>query len=254
MKKLLIIVCVFSSLRTFSQDQEKKGVCSAAIQLFHDSGSNSIPDDHFSVNGFILDQPVYYGGFQKDSTTWTDSLIYEITLPHGDSLMYSAYWIADGMCPYIMDSANINSLVSVLEGTLFPITHEGYYAFINYDISQKGVIRNPCLFKIQRRDLPHRKFFFRVKFQDPPQPETPLDLPEITNDISLWLSCENTLVVKADEEVVWDLNLYALSGQMIQTSKMKGSQILDISNLSKGCYVAHISSENGLNKQFRFIR
>lgn len=255
MKQLLYTIFIFSSLNAFSQDQEKKGVCSSLIILHHNQADPSMPDDYFTTSGFTLDHAAISGNFFQDSTTWTDSLIYEITIPFGDSLQYSAYWHADGMCPYAVDSADINSLVTILEGTPFPIVHEvGYYSFIQYDLSQAGVIRNSCLFQIQRMDIPHKCYFIRVKFQDPPQPELPLDLPEVTNDISLWLSSENTLSVKADAEVVWSINLYSLSGQMIQNNQMEGSQDLDISNLSKGCYIACISSEKGLEKQVKFIR
>ena len=255
MKKLLIIVFAFSYTSTFAQDQEKKGVCAAAIQLFRDNTAESTPNDHFSLNGFNLNEAYYTGSFQIDSTTWADSLIYEITLPFGDSLMYSAYWIADGMCPYSLDSADVNSLVTVLEGTPFPIVHYvDYYSFLQYDLSQAGVIRNSCLFQIQRKNIPGKKYFVRVKFLDPPVQEEPLNLPEITNDISMWLNSENTLFVKTDETTVWNAELYSLSGQVIQKYRLEGSQTLDISTLPKGCYVAHISSENGLKKQLKFIR
>ena len=246
MKQLLYIAFIISSLTGFSQ--EKKGICSAAIQLFHDNGGDWSSNDHFYTNGFFYTKPLLYGIFQIDSTTWSDSLIYEITLPLGDSLQYSAYWTADGICNGI-DTTAVNHLVTILEGTPFPITYEGYYYYVGYySLSQKGIIRSASLFKIQMNDYTH---FIRVKFQDPPKP---LDLPEITNDISMWLSDENTLSVKADQDAVWDLNLYSLSGQMIRKNTLEGSQDLDVSNLPKGCYIAHVSSENGLEKQLRFIK
>ena len=253
MKRLLIIVFVFSSLSTFSQDQEKKGVCSSLIILSHNHSDPSIPGDYFTTSGFTLDHAAISGGFFIDSTTWTDSLIYEITIPFGDSLRYSAYWHADGMC-YPVDTAVVNHVVTVLEGTPFPISYTGDFVPLLYNLSQEAVIYDPCLLKIQRTDIPHKYYFIRVKFQDPPLPELPLDLPEVTNDVSLWLSNENTLSVKADKEFAWSISLYSLSGQMIQNNQMEGSQDVDISNLSKGCYIARISSENGLKKQVKFIR
>jgi len=248
MKQLLYIIFVISSLAGFSQ--EKKGICSASVQLFHSNGGNWNSDDHFWMDGFYSNNFSYYGNFQVDSTTWSDTLIYELTLPFGDSLQYTAYWHADGLC-YNIDTDFENHIVSVLEGPVFPITYSGYYSPGYYDISQEAYIHEACLFKINKG---YHGYFFRVKFQDPQQPETPLDLPEVTNDISLWLSNEYTLTVKADKDAVWEINLYSLSGQMIQKNKLEGSQNLDISTLSKGCYVAHISSENGLKKQVKFIK
>ena len=253
MKRLLIIVFVFSSPGTFSQDQEKKGVCSSLIILNHNQADPSMPDDYFTTSGFTLDHAAISGDFFVDTATWVDSLIYEIAIPFGDSLQYSAYWHADGMC-YPVDTAVVNHVVTVLEGTPFPINYTGEFVPFLYNLSQKATIYDPCLLKIQRMDIPHKYYFIRVKFQDPPQPELPLDLSEVTNDISLWLSSENTLSVKADKESVWSINLYSLSGQMIQNNQMEGSQNVDISNLSKGCYIARISSEKGLQKQVKFIK
>lgn len=246
MKQLLYIIFIFSSLNTFSQEQ--KGICSASVRFYHESGNDTVQNDHFYVNGFSFTNPLYYGSF-LDVTNSSDSTIYEITLPFGDSLLYSASWMADGMC-YGIDTAVVNHILTVLEGTPFPITIGGYYATGYYNVYQNGVIRSSCFLKIQKEHT----YYFRIKYLDPPQPELPLDLPEVTNDISLWLSSENTLSVKADKEVVWSINLYSLSGQMIQNNQMEGSQDLDISNLSKGCYIARISSENGLKKQVKFIK
>ncbi|WP_341899655.1 T9SS type A sorting domain-containing protein [Fluviicola taffensis] len=247
MKRLLLTAFIITSLAGFSQ--EKKGICSASVQLFHDNGEVNSSNDHFYLEGFSFNNPLYYGNFQVDSTALSDSLIYEITLPFGDSLLYSAGWIADGMC-FGVDTAVVNHLVTVLEGIPFPIAYAGYYSPGYFNLSQTGVITSECFFRI-RKD---HTYFIRVKFQDPPIPETPLDLPEITNEISMWLSGENTLSVKTDQDAVWDLNLYSLSGQMLQKKTMEGSQDLDISNLPKGCYIARVSGENGLEKQLRFIK
>ncbi|WP_343635914.1 T9SS type A sorting domain-containing protein [Fluviicola sp.] len=251
MKKLLIIACISGSLTGFSQDPEKKGICSASIQLFHANGTDWTASDHFRLDGFNVNNPLSYGAFHIDMDVTVDSLTYEITLPFGDSLQYTAYWHADGMCVNV-DTSEVNHLITVLEGDLFPITYEGYYSPLYYDLSQEAYIVSPCLFKIQKGTL--KPYFIRVNFQDPPQPETPLTIPEVTNDISIWLSNENTLTVKADQHVIWEINFYSLSGQVIQKSQMEGSQDVDISNLSKGCYIARISSENGLRKQLKFIR
>jgi hypothetical protein len=206
MKQLLYIAFIISSFVGFSQ--EKKGVCASGINLYHYSGNDSISDDHFYLDGFYMTNPLYYGSF-INSTTWSDSITYEITLPFGDSLLYSAYWHADGPCNSL-DSTDVNSLVSILDGIPFLILRQGDYSSnFFYNISQTGIIRNPCFFKIHKQDIP-KSYFIRVKFQDPPQPEVPLNLPDITNDISIWLSDENTLSVKANEDAVLNLNLYSL--------------------------------------------
>lgn len=251
MKQLLCIIFITGSLTAFSQDPEKKGICSAAIQLYHANGTDWSASDHFRLDGFNVNNPIAYGGFHIDMDIPVDSLTYEITLPFGDSLQYTAYWNADGLC-YQVDTAEVNHLITVLEGDQFQITYQGYYSPLYYDLSQEAYIVHLCLFKIQKGSL--KPYFVRVKFQDPPQPETPLTIPEVTNDISLWLSNENTLAVKADQHAVWAINFYTLSGQLIKTAKLEGSQDLDISDFSKGCYIARISSENGLKKQLKFIR
>lgn len=253
MKRLLYIIFIFSSLNTFSQDQEKKGICSASVQLFHDNGGSWDSNDHFWIDGFYSNNFSYYGNFQVDSTTWSDTLIYEITLPFGDSLQYTAYWHADGMC-YGIDTAVQNHIVSVLEGPVFPIKYDGYYSPGYYDISQEAYISEACLFKIQKG---YHGYFFRVKFLDPlpqPEPEKPLTLWEALNELYLWLKNENTISVKAGDATIWEVNLYSLSGQLLQKHQFQGSQDIDISKLPKGCYIAHISPENGKNKQLKFIK
>ena len=253
MKHLLYIAFIISSLTGFSQ--EKKGVCSAGCHLFRESGNDSIVDDHFMLGGFDFINPLYYGGFHIDSTNLSDSTIYEVTLPFGDSILYSASWLADGMCVPLSGPEAVDSVVTILEGVPFPIIHEGYYGNPGYySLSQKGFIRNPCLIQIKAEFGGSTPHFIRIKFQDSISVDPSLGLPEITNEISIWLSGENTLSVKADQDAVWDMNLYSLSGQVIQKVTLEGSQSLDVSNLPKGCYIARVSSKNGLEKQLRFIR
>lgn len=250
MKQLLYITCIISSLTGFSQDQEKKGICSSGISLFHSNGDDFYESNRVYIDGFNTDHVYEIVNFTIDSTTWTDSLIYELRLPFGDSLTYSAYWHADGPC-YSLDSADVNSLVTILKGVPFSIAHKGDYDLsFFYDIWQIGYIKDPCLFKIEKRNSGVR-YFFRVKFYDPEEASWG---EQVINDISVWLSSENTLTVKTDKDVVWDIDLYSLSGQMIQNKKQEGSQDLDISDLPKGCYIARISSENGFKKQLRFIK
>lgn len=252
MRQLLYITFVISSLTGFSQDQEKKGICSSGISLFHSNGDDFYESNRVFIDGFNTSHVYEIVNFTIDSTTWTDSLIYELRLPFGDSLTYSASWHADGMC-YYLDSADVNSLVTILKGIPFPIAHKGDYDMsYYYNLSQIGYIKDPCLFKIQKRNSPD-KYFFRIKFYDP---EASLEgpFPKISEDISVWQSSENTLTVQATKGIAWNIDLYSLSGQMIQRSKSEGSQDLDISNLPKGCYIAWVSSSNGLEKQLRFIR
>lgn len=251
MKRLLYITFIITSLTGFSQ--EKKGTCSSLIQLYHNNANDSIPDDHFATSGFTFDHAAYSGSWQVDTTTWIDSLIYEVTIPFGDSLQYIAYWHADGMC-YSVDTGMVNHVVTVLEGTAFPIIYTGDFTSLSYDLSQEGIIHDPCLFKIQRMDIPHKQYFIRVKFLDLLLPETPLDLPEVTNDISLWLSGENTLSVKADEDAVWEINLYSLSGQLIYHTTIEGENSIDVSTLSKGYFIACVTDQSGIEKSLKFVR
>jgi hypothetical protein len=249
MKKLLIIIFVLGSLSTFSQ--ENKGICSASVRFYHESGNDTVQDDHFYVNGFSFTNPLYYGSF-LDVTNSSDSTIYEITLPFGDSLLYSASWMADGMC-YGIDTAVVNHILTVLEGTPFPITVGGYYAPGYYNVYQNGIIRSSCFLKIQKEYT----YYLHIKYLDPPppvEPEKPLTLWEALNELYLWSKDENTISVKADDATIWEMNLYALSGQLLQKHQFQGSQDVDVSKLPKGCYIAGISPENGKNKQLRFIR
>jgi hypothetical protein len=246
----LIFVLIFSSLSGFSQDQEKKGICAASVQLFHNNGGDWNSNDHFWIDGFYSDNFSYYGNFQVDSTTWSDSLIYELTLPFGDSLQYTAYWRADGPCNFI-DTAVQNHIVAVLEGPVFPITYEGDYSPGYYDLSQEGYISHPCLFKIKKG---YHGYFFRVKFQDAPEQEQPLTVPQIINDISLWMSAENTLSVKAVEGCTWKLKVYAFSGELIRSNTLEGSQNLDVSSFPAGYYIAHIKDNIGNEKHVKFVK
>lgn len=252
MKQLLYIICIISSLTGFSQDHEKKGICSSGISLFHSNGDDFYESNRVLIDGFNTSHVYEIVNFTIDSTTWTDSLIYELRLPFGDSLTYSASWHADGMC-YYLDSADVNSLVTILKGIPFPIAHKGDYDMsYYYNLSQIGYIKDPCLFKIQKRNSPD-KYFFRIKFYDP-EVSVEGPFPKISEDISVWQSSENMLTVQATEGIAWNIDLYSLSGQLIQNNKLEGSQDLDISTLSKGCYIARISSEKGLKKQLKFIR
>ena len=250
MKQLLYIIFIFNSLNTFSQYQEKKGICSASVQLFHKNGEDWSSNDHFWMDGFYSNNSSYYGNFLVDSTTWSDTLIYELTLPYGDSLQYTASWHADGLCITI-DTAVENHIVDVLEGPVFPIAFEGYYSPGYYSISQKGYISDPCLFKIKKG---YHGYFFRVKFQDAPEQEKPLTVPQIINDISLWMSTENTLSVKAVEGCTWKLKVYAVSGELIRSNTLEGSQDLDVSSLPAGYYIAHIKDNIGNEKQVKFVK
>ncbi len=252
MKQLLYIICIISSLTGFSQDHEKKGICSSGISLFHSNGDDFYESNRVLIDGFNTSHVYEIVNFTIDSTTWTDSLIYELRLPFGDSLTYSASWHADGMC-YYLDSADVNSLVTILKGIPFPIAHKRDYDMsYYYNLSQIGYIKDPCLFKIQKRNSPD-KYFFRIKFYDP-EASVEGPFPKISEDISVWQSSENMLTVQATEGIAWNIDLYSLSGQLIQNNKLEGSQDLDISTLSKGYYIARISSEKGLKKQLKFIR
>ena len=258
MRQSIYLIFILISLSGFSQDEVKKGSCSSGCHLFHESGDASIQDDHFMLDGFYLNNPIYYGDFYIDSAAnSSDSTIYSITLPVGDSLVYSAYWISDGMCYYFgMTSADeVDSIFSILDGVQVTVIHEGAFDIPGYyNLSQRAVIYNSCLIQIKRKGWGSTPNLIRVNFQDPPQPEIPLEISTVTDDISLWLSNENTLTVKADQQAVWNLDLYSLAGQVIRKSTLEGSQDLDISNLSRGCYIARITNDTGIEKSLKFIK
>lgn len=207
------------------------------------------------LGGFSLDNPLYYGEFHLDSINLPDSTIYEVTLPFGDSILYSASWHADGMCYPMSGPEEVDSIVTILEGISFPITYEGYYGNTGYySLSQHAYIRNACLIQIKAENPNATPYLIRIKFSDQIPEDPSLELPEIENEISMWLSNENTLSIKADQNAVWGMNLYSLSGQVIQKSTLQGSQEVDISNLPKGCYIARFHSEIGVEKQLKFIK
>jgi hypothetical protein len=251
MKQLLYITFVIASLTGFSQ--EKGPICSSHCRLYHPT--ENIYNDYYRLKGNNWNLHEFTGLFQPDSI---DSTITEITLIVGDSLLYSAGWTDWGPCFYPdLQLEDVEHVITVLEGevSVTAVREESFSPDWDYTINQEATIRSSCFLELKGAHFSNPKsHFVRVKFQDPPQPETPLSLPEITNDISMWVKNENTLTVKADQDVIWEINLYALSGQMIQKHALEGSQDLDISTLPKGCYVAHISSENGLKKQLKFIR
>jgi len=258
MKQLLYIIFIISSFTGFAQ--EKGPICTSTFGLSHYVGTADYDDYLIISQGHVHIKGMFY----IDSTV-TDSTIYEIVLPAYDSLTYSGSWVNDGWgaCfTYMLETDETDSVAMVLSGPVFPITYNsnnsnGLYVF---NIQQNGVIHDPCLIQLQAPYPNHvypnpcPKYFVRVKFQDPPEPEVPLNIKEVTNDISLWLSNENTLTVKADKDAIWKMDLYSLSGQVIQKNQLEGSQDLDISSLSKGCYIARITNNTGIEKSLKFIK
>ena len=251
MKQLLYIAFIITSLTSFSQ--EKGPICSSHCRLYHPT--EWIYNDYYRLKGTNWNLHEFTGLFQADSI---DSTITEITLILGDSLLYSAGWVDWGPCFHPdLELEDVEHVITVLEGevSVTAIRKESFSPDWDYTINQNATIRSSCFLELKGAHFSNPKsHFVRVKFVDPPAPEDQLDLPEITNDISMWLNSENTLFVKTDETTVWNAELYSLSGQMIQKYRLEGSQTLDISTLPKGCYVAHVSSETGLKKQIRFIR
>jgi hypothetical protein len=249
MKQLLITIFIISSLAGYSQ--EKGPYCSIGCYFKH---TDETPmGDYLFVSGFFFNPLIVLGGdFHTDSTNLSDSLIYEITLPFGDSLKYRGSWVTDGgPCLILQNPEVLDSVITILEGVSFPITSSGtYYSSGFYDLTQKAVIHNSCFIQIKRPYIPNSiPHFVRVKFLD-----QVLGIPDTASEFSMWLNSENTLTMKANAGVVWDMNIYSLSGQIIQKYSLEGSQDLDVSNLPKGCYIARVSGENGLEKQLRFIR
>ena len=256
MKHLLFIIAIICSLTTSSQ--ERGPICNVGCSFIHDDGTPF--GDHLHLDGFYLSEPVCGGTFHLDSTNLSDSVIYEITLPFGDSLMYHGTWMNDGWgpCLVLLHPEQLDSVVEILEGTPFPILSSGTYTNeVDYSLSQDAVIRDSCFLKIRATysnfSTPH---FVRVKFLDTPLgiPDPADEMSAITNEISIWLSNENTLAIKADENTLVDLNLYSISGQLVQHTIIEGTQNLDISALPKGCYIARSSAKNGLEARLKFVK
>ena len=257
MKQLLYIIFITCALTGFSQDQEKKGYCSNSCRLFHPTANNEFTD-YYSFWDLYFQDLDYGGAFHVDTSLVKTHLI---TLFKGDSVIYQAEWgdMDGSLCWPVefntLSPGDVDSTLTVLEGTPFPIVfdnspYSGPYS--HYSFKQKAVIRNSCL--ISFRALHSGEIHFvRIIFVDPPQ-EPSLNVPENTSDISLWLSNENTLTIKADKDASWEVGLYSLSGQLIQKNLSEGSQNLDISNFSRGCYIARITNNTGIEKSLKFIK
>lgn len=156
-----------------------------------------------------------------------------------------------------LEIEDVYGVISILEGEIFPVTTVKTISSSpdwDYSISQDAVIRTSCLLELKAAYIPNSKsHFVRVKFSD-----GSLDIPDAPNetstDYSIWLSNENTLTIKAVENSVLKVNLYSLSGQLVQEATIGGSQNIDISTLPKGCYMVLSSNKNGLEKRLKFVR
>ncbi len=254
MKRLLFITLIITSSTVFSQ--EKGPVCSKVCYLKH--LNETLPDDFYGLSGNGWNHHEFNGLFQADST---DSSIAVITLLTGDSLVYHGGWIDWGPCiSPDLEVDDVTSVITIVEGEPFPVTavkSTSNSPDWDYSISQDAVIRSSCLLGLKaplNMSSPTPKIHFvRVVFIDTPVEAGIPDELAVT-DLSVWLSTENTLSVGANNDVKWDFCLYSLSGQVIQTSRQTGSQDVDVSQLSRGCYVAIVSSEDGVKKQLKFVR
>lgn len=250
MKQLLYIAFIIYSATGFAQ--EKGPICNIGIRLRHENGTQL--GDYLHISELNLSHSEPYGAFHQVSTT-SDSLIYEITLPSGDSLSYHGSWANDGWGPCLVlpNPEQLDSVVEVLDGEPFPIVTTGTYtAAMDYSLSQDAMIRTSCFFEIKAAyEQNPQSYFVRVNFL-----ESSVGVAEepVTNDISMWLTDQNTLSVKTNENAILDLYLYSLSGQLVQRATIEGSQSIDISALPKGYYVLHASDQNGLERRLKFVK
>jgi len=250
MKHLLYIAFMIFSFSAFAQ--EKGPICNIGCRLRHENGTQL--GDYLQISELNLSHSEPYGAFYQVPTS-SDSLIYEITLLLGDSLSYHGSWVNDGAgpCLALPNPVQLDSVVEMLSGDPFPIVTTGtYLAATDYSLSQDAMIRNSCFFEIKAAyEQNPQSYFVRVNFL-----ESSVGVAEepVTNDISIWLSDQNTLSVKTNENVILDLHLYSLSGQLVQRTTIEGSQSVDISALPKGYYVLNASDQNGLERRWKFVR
>lgn len=247
MKTLTSLLYVACSL-AFSQ--EKGHYCSVSCQLYYPGGTYA---DHYAVHGYNLGDVSSGGMFQVDPS---DSNIVEITIPYGDSLLYHGGWIAWGPCFPMTEPEDLDSVVTFVEGSAFPLTvakHDSYSPDYDYIVTQDGIIRQSCLIRIKAAYLPDPKeHFVRVIVEEPVVVEEP---PVYTDEILFAWTDQQTLVVKKDAEA-FRLNtaIYSLSGQLLQQSAAEGEQVFDIGSFQQGCYIVQTIDESGVKKQLKFVR
>jgi hypothetical protein len=249
MKQLLYIALIISSLNSVAQ--EKGPICSIAVTLHHPSPANS---DYFSVYSYALNHRVFSGSFHADPL---DSTIMVITLPIGDSLVYHGGWIDWEPCiAPDFEVEDVDGVLTILEGELVPITAVKTISTSpdwDYSIGQDAVIRTTSLLEIKAAYLPNPKsHFVRVTFVAPTLPVP--EVPEISKDIYILLTDENTLFIEADEHSILNTVIYSLSGQLVEKRIIEGQQNLDISSFSKGCYIVQVTDETGAEKRLKFVK
>ena len=248
MKRLLYITFIITSLNGFSQEKGK--ICSISCSLHHPT-----PDhlDYFTVYSDALNQEVHNGAFHSNSL---DATIFEISLPVGDSLVYHGGWVSWGPCATPHEVEDVNGVFTILEGDLVPITTVKTLSTNpdwEYSIGQDAVIRTSSLLEIKAVYLPNPKsHFVRVTFVAPTLPVP--EVPDISKDIYILLTDENTLFIEADEHSILNTVIYSLSGQLVEKRIIEGQQNLDISSFSKGCYIVQVTDETGAEKRLKFVK
>jgi hypothetical protein len=248
MKQLLYITFIITSLSGFSQEKGK--ICSISCSLRHPT-----PDylDYFTVYSNALNQEVHNSAFQVDSL---DATVFEISLPAGDSLVYHGGWVSWGPCATPHEVEDVDGVLTILEGESVPITTVKTLSTSpdwEYSIGQDAVIRTSSLLEIKAVYLSNSKsHFVRVTFVAPTLPVP--GVPDISQDIYILLTDENTLFIEADEHSILNTVIYSLSGQLVEKRIIEGQQNLDISSLSKGYYIVQVTDETGAEKRLKFIR
>jgi hypothetical protein len=185
-----------------------------------------------------------------------DPTTFEISLPVGDSLVYSGGWVDWGPCATPEEVEDVEGVLTILEGELVPITTVKTLSTSpdwEYSISQNAVIRTSSLLEIKAVYLPNPKsHFIRVTFVAPTLPVP--EVPDISKDICIVLTDENTLFIEADEHSILNTVIYSLSGQLVEKRTIEGQQNLDISSLSKGYYIIQVTDQTGVEKRLKFVK
>ena len=248
MKNLTALIFIISSLTGFAQEKGAGFFSECTLNYAQPNGIVS-----FCIHEFQLNVLSFSGAFQLQLS---DSIIYEITLPIGDSLTYAgSYSFGHALCSLI-ELEDMDSVILTVGGEPFSVVTEPINnSWGGSSYLQRGIITEPCLIKIEATysSLGHqKKHFLRVKFVEPTLPVP--GVPDISKDIYILLTDENTLFIEADEHSILNTVIYSLSGQLVEKRIIEGQQNLDISSFSKGCYIVQVTDETGAEKRLKFVK
>jgi hypothetical protein len=254
MKKLtplIFALCSFAGLA-----QEKGPYCGVSCRISYPAGGWT---DYYGVHGYTLNTAFQGGIFEADPS---DSNTVVVSIPYGDFLVYRGEWVGRYVCFPEVDVEDVDSVVTLVEGPVFPLTtvrYDSYSPDYDYVVSQDGTIHHSCLIRIRAAYHPNAKdHFVRVIVEDPVTDEDPVDAeepPVYSNAIQFSLTGQQTLVVKKDAETFQlDVAIYSLSGQLLRRFAAEGEQVFDLSSFAQGCYIVQAIDENGVKAQLKFVR